>query len=226
MIENLLNNFLPHCLSVGFFLHPERFRQAALLPLPFGDPGRPSPALLCAVYLWGAHLSSSDSLAAFESTFIDQTLYQLGSGISAALDAGCTVIETIQAQLLLAAYFFRKCRFMEAEFHVNGALSISLTCDLHKVCSSRITTPSVLGIVSSREIRLSVPKDAVEEGERINAFWAIFCLQRQLMISLNKPSNTFGILESPGTDIDTPWPLDMVGYEFVSAKMPINGFPF
>ncbi|KAJ7787787.1 hypothetical protein B0H14DRAFT_2951725, partial [Mycena olivaceomarginata] len=49
------------------------------------------------------------------------------------------------------------------------------------------------------------PADALEEGERIRAFWTVACLQSTLNIS-------------SGTDIDTPWPLEM--YDYALGALP------
>jgi hypothetical protein len=66
------------------------------------------------------------------------------------------------------------------------------------------------------------PASAVEEGERIRAFWAVACLQSHLNISLDPPSASaaFCILESPGAEIDTPWPLEMEDYE--AGALPVG----
>ncbi|THU93922.1 hypothetical protein K435DRAFT_756926 [Dendrothele bispora CBS 962.96] len=199
-------------------------------PLPFGDPSRPCRALLNSVYLWGIHLSSNESLIAqCESIFLRRALRQVALDLSSALTSGTesspsdsnvnsrTILETIQAEVLLAYYFWRTNQFMEAEFHVNGAISLCLSIGLHKVRSSRFwQEPLVLGVVEgrAREIggfdstlsRQTSRVNPYEEVEKINGFWTVFCLSRLLSIDLGKASGCFGWLDYPANGIDTPWP--------------------
>ena len=68
--RNSVNTFLPHSSSLSFFLYVPRLMQA--IQLPTGDPRRAqlSPALLNAIYLWGAHLSTSNAVRNYEATFL------------------------------------------------------------------------------------------------------------------------------------------------------------
>ncbi|KAJ7750730.1 hypothetical protein DFH07DRAFT_1062079 [Mycena maculata] len=203
-------SFRTHLNSV-FFLHPTRFRDATLLPLPFGDERRPSPALLSAAYLWGVHLSRVQPFLAAEPVFLKRAQQHISTEISAHTPPS-HVLHTIQAQVLLATYLFRNKRFLEAEFHANGAATLVLGYQLHKIRSSRPMEPPLLGVPVLLEIYPAPPKDSVEEGERIRGFWAVTCLQSNLNIALNSTSGSC-VLESPGADIDTPWPLELADYE-------------
>ncbi|KAJ6573161.1 hypothetical protein DFH09DRAFT_396460, partial [Mycena vulgaris] len=212
MIQMLLQHFLPQAAQFGFFLHPSRFRDAALLPLPFGDERRPSPALLCVVYLWGVHLSQSQPLLSSEPIFLARAQQHVSTEISANTHPG-HFLHTIQAQVLLATYLFRNKHFLEAEFYANGAATLALGYQLHKIRSSRPGTPPLLGVPVLLEVYPAPPADAVEEGERIRGFWAVASLQSNLHIALNSASGAFCILASPGAEIDTPWPLEIADYE-------------
>ncbi|KAJ7260985.1 hypothetical protein C8J57DRAFT_1719788 [Mycena rebaudengoi] len=174
MIQMLLQYFLPHATQFGFFLHIERFRASTLLSLPFGDDRRPSPALLCVVYLWGVHLSQTQPLMSKHEP-----------------DA-------------LSAH---------AEFHANGAATLALGYQLHKIRTTRPRSPPLLGVPVLMELYPGPPRDPVEEGERIRGFWVVACLQSNLNIALHSTISTSCILASPGTDIDTPWPLEISDYE-------------
>ncbi|KAJ6522470.1 hypothetical protein B0H19DRAFT_656085 [Mycena capillaripes] len=215
-IQTLLQYFLPHATQFGFFLHPHRFRDAALLPLPFGDERRPSPALLYVVYLWGAHLSRSPSLLSSEHVFLKCAQQHISTEVSHPRH----LVHTIQAQVLLSTYLLRTKRFLEAEFYANGAATLALGYQLHKIRSARPSTPPLLGVPVLVEVYPSPPADAVEEGERIRAFWAVTSLQSNLNISHDSASASFCILESPGTGIDTPWPLEIADYE--AGALPHN----
>ncbi|KAJ7122217.1 hypothetical protein C8R44DRAFT_705188 [Mycena epipterygia] len=185
---------------------------ATLLPLPMGDDRRPSPALLCVVYLWGIHLSHSQPLLSSEPIFLKRAQQYISTEISARTHP-THFLHTIQAQVLLATYLFRNKRFLEAEFYVNGAATLTLGYQLHKIRSARPGTPPLLGVPVLLEVYPAPPADAVEEGERIRAFWAVACLQSNLNIALNSAKGTFCILESLGPEIDTPWPLEIADYE-------------
>ncbi|KAF8209217.1 hypothetical protein K438DRAFT_1930097 [Mycena galopus ATCC 62051] len=207
MIQMLLDHFLPHATQFGFFLHVDRFRVSALLPLDWADPRRPSPALLSVVYLFGVHLSQSQPLISSEPVFLKRAQQNI-SGEIAENSNPTHLLHTIQAQVLLSAYMFRNKRFLEAEFHVNGAATLALGYQLHKIRSVRPATPPLLGVPLLVEVYPSPPADEIEEGERIRAFWTVACLQSSLNIALNTASINFSILESSGPSIDTPWPCE------------------
>ncbi|KAJ7451256.1 hypothetical protein B0H11DRAFT_1877264 [Mycena galericulata] len=207
-----LRHFLPHATQFGFFLHPTRFLDAALLPLPFGDERRPSPALLCVAYLWGTHLSQSQPLLSSEPVFLKRAQQRIATEISAHTPPA-HVLHTLQAQVLLATYLFRNKCFLEAEFYTNGAATFALGYQLHKIRSARPETSPLLGVPIVMEIYPTPPMDAVEEGERIRGFWAVTCLQSNLTMALKSASASFCILESLGGEIDTPWPLEIADYE-------------
>lgn len=210
-----LDRFLPHATQFGFFLHIERFRESALLPLDWADPLRPSPALLSVVYLWGVHLSPSEPLLSSEPVFLKRAQQNISVEI-AENNNPLHLLHTIQAQVLLSTYMFRKKRFLEAEFHTNGAATLALGYQLHKIRSARPRpgTPPLLVEVCPP------PADAIEEGERIRAFWTVACLQSSLNIALSTASTSFSILESAGADIDTPWPLEIADY--AAGALPVG----
>ncbi|KAE9399609.1 hypothetical protein BT96DRAFT_858116, partial [Gymnopus androsaceus JB14] len=211
IITMLLNNFLPSAAQFGFFLHIERFKSAALLKAPFGDTSRPSAALLNTIYLWGAHLSPVDALRSNESVFLNRALQQVSVEIPSAIHSTAQIMHTIQAEVLLSTYFFRKNQLLEAEFHLNGAVSLSQSAGLHHIRSDRVFSSPVVSVLMETEIYLPPPQDVIEEGERINGFWAVFCLHRLLSITLGNSSNCFARLDNPCVEVDTPWPCE---YEF------------
>ncbi|KAJ6473381.1 hypothetical protein C8R47DRAFT_1324477 [Mycena vitilis] len=207
----LLQSFLPHATQFGFFLHPQRFIDAVLLNLPMDDKRRPAPALLHVVYLWGAHLSDPSALLnSSEVAFLKRAQKHISSEISH--EHPTHLLHTIQAQILLSTYLLRQKRFLEAEFYANGAATLALGFQLHKVRAARPCASPLIGVPVLAEI-YAAPADAIEEGERIRAFWAVACLQSHLNISHPSASVSFCIFESPGAQIDTPWPLEIGDYE-------------
>jgi hypothetical protein len=188
----------------------------ALLPAPLGDPSRPSPALMNAVYLWGIHLSQSSELLMYENLFLRRSLRQLSLEVSSAPDFN--FMHTIQAQVLLAVYSFRTNAFFEAEYHTNAAVSLAIGYDLHKIRSSRYLSSTLLGLREGTELYTHPAHDSTDEGERINGFWTVYCLQRKLSMALRSSSEkSFGSVSNPDQEIDTPWPLDIETYASVSV---------
>ncbi|KAJ7112046.1 hypothetical protein C8R43DRAFT_153646 [Mycena crocata] len=216
VIDTLLHTFLPHTAQFGFFLHPMRPRDAALLPLAFGDPRRPSTALLCTTYPWGAHLSHGQLRAEAESRFLECARQRLG--IDFSISAHTTpVLHIIQALILLATYLLRTARVLEAEVCANGAATLALGYGLHKMRSARA---NLVGTPPPPEVypALPPPADALEEGERIRAFWAVATLQSHITVVKSvlgsaSGATTFCVSEDGGAaEIDTPWPLALVDY--------------
>ncbi|KAJ7732478.1 hypothetical protein DFH07DRAFT_143603 [Mycena maculata] len=212
IIRILLDSFLPHSTQFGFFLHLDNFRNSALLPVPFGHILRPSRALLSTAYLWGANLSQSQPLLSSEGVFLRRAQQHIATEISDS-DNPAHLLHTIQAQVLLSTYMFRIKRFLEAEFHANGAATLVIGYQLHKIRSARPNLPPALDIPALNENHPGPPQSALEEGERIRAFWAVACLQNGLNISLPAASMNFSIFESCSADIDTPWPMEIADYE-------------
>ncbi|KAJ7051234.1 hypothetical protein C8F01DRAFT_1340831 [Mycena amicta] len=165
MLQVLLDHFIPHATQFGFFLHIENFKASAILPLPFGDPLRPSGALLSTVYLWGVHLSQLQHLLSSESIFLKRAQQQLSVEISEDRSPA-HALHTIQAQVLLSNYMLRNRRFLEAEFHANSAATLTIAYQLHRICSSRV----VPSFINRPGTDLGPPLSSVDEGERIQLF--------------------------------------------------------
>ncbi|KAF8181717.1 hypothetical protein K438DRAFT_1976008 [Mycena galopus ATCC 62051] len=192
-------------------MHPGRFRASALLQLPLGHSARPSPAVLCAAYLWGIHLSRSEPLVSYEVVFIRRAQQHISTELSPSAHS-IHRIPTIQAHVLLATYFLRNKQFLEAEFHTNGSATLALSYHLHKIRSSRPSSPPLIGASAFTEVYPDPPRNDVEEGERIRGFWAVVYNQNNLIMTL-RTENNLGILDLPNLTIDTPFPLDIEGYE-------------
>ncbi|KAF8176138.1 hypothetical protein K438DRAFT_1770675 [Mycena galopus ATCC 62051] len=209
------------CISVWLFHASGRFRASALLQLPLGHPARPSPAVLCAAYLWGIHLSRSEPLVSYEAVFIRRAQQHISTELSESAHP-IHRIHTIQAHVLLATYFLRNKHFLEAEFHTNGSATLALGYHLHKIRSSRPSSPPLIGASAFTEVFPDPPRDDVEEGERIRGFWAVVCNQNNLITTL-RTANNLGILDSPNLSIDTPFPLDIEEYELGMLPRDFRG---
>ncbi|KAJ7732762.1 hypothetical protein DFH07DRAFT_944975 [Mycena maculata] len=206
LIANLVDVFLDRFSGSGyFFMEPHRFRQSALLPLPFGHPDRPSPALLSAVYLWGSVLSpvppqdpyTAQSFLLCVLQNIPQDLNGFGSNPHLAL-------ETIQAEVLVSFYYLHTACAVQGRYHASNAASIALSADLHLIRSPQHTVPYPPYALSTPV--LLPPGNAADESARINAFWAVIILNNYWVGAAGSPSAV-----PYGITIDTPWPASAQG---------------
>ncbi|KAH9918952.1 uncharacterized protein B0H18DRAFT_1120056 [Fomitopsis serialis] len=203
VVQMLVGFFLPHANQVGFFLHHGRFREYVSIPAAEARQARLSPALLNAMYLWGVHFSGNASLFAHEPVFLQRAVQSVSAALVRA--PPYNIIYSIQAEVLLAHYFFAANRPLEGRYHTNAAVALSLSCRLNKLRSNS-NTPNPPGILN---VDLAPPTDALEEGERINAFWSVFILDKSWSVRAGSPSHFNG---SPGAQVDTPWPLQIEDY--------------
>ncbi|TCD63043.1 hypothetical protein EIP91_006056 [Steccherinum ochraceum] len=203
VIGLLIGIFVPHASQVGFFLNISRFLDAAYLPSSETRQSALSPALLDCVLLWGAHFSNNRSLKDHEATLLNRAVMSLASGSS--LQNG--TIQTIQAEILLANYFFCQSRMLEGTYHCSAAVALALSCRLNRIRSAEATVP--LNLPTQGILALSPPHDLVEEGERINAFWTAYILDRGWSVAQGSHANDVFL----GVQIDTPWPQEMGSYE-------------
>ncbi|KAJ7252370.1 hypothetical protein B0H12DRAFT_1117985 [Mycena haematopus] len=198
--EALLQTFRPHACEFGFFLNWSRFIQFAV------QSARPW-ALLNALYMWGAHLSSDRQR---ELHFKHKVLQSVAAELTPQ-----SFLHTIQTEVLLSHYFFRTGHFLEARAHTATAAALALGGGLHQIRSLNHPDIPVMEITeeNDQEIHLRPSADEIEEGERINGFWAVFMLQKNLAVALEPPSRVCGVFEAGGMQIDTPWPLEMSDYK-------------
>ncbi|KAF8175987.1 hypothetical protein K438DRAFT_2022784 [Mycena galopus ATCC 62051] len=119
------------------------------------------------------------------------------------------VEQTVQAQILLATYLLRNNSLHQAEFHCGGAATLAVRYQFHKIRTAR---PSLSNIPGLSPTSPPPPGDAVEEGERIRAFWAVIFLQTGLCLTFSDTCRSTCILGSFGSEIDCPWPLEIADY--------------
>jgi hypothetical protein len=77
--------------------------------------------------------------------------------------------------------------------------------------------PAFTSFIDQIDLTLQEPRDQIKEGERINAFWSVFVLDRCLSVVFGPPL-VISDMDAPGMHIDTPWPLEMETYERVRAN--------
>ncbi|KAF7321940.1 Zn(2)-C6 fungal-type domain-containing protein [Mycena kentingensis (nom. inval.)] len=200
LVEKWVDIFLLSSTEFGFFLNPSRFCQSTHL----GGSQRPLPALLTVVYLWGIRLSNQPMLLqSHESTFLARALTQTANGL--ASHHPDRVMHTLQAEILLTYYFFSSGRFLEGKYHAAAAVSLALSTGLNVVRSSNSScNPSSSAGMGA----LPTARDAVEEGERVHAWWAVVVLDYTWTVALEDTTH----LDLNGV-VDTPWPMEVRQYE-------------
>ncbi|KAJ6602889.1 hypothetical protein DFH09DRAFT_1471020 [Mycena vulgaris] len=199
VVDKLIDSFLPYSSEFGFFLNASRFRQAALMRYPIGHHARPAPAVLTVVYLWGLRLSKQPQLITQEPAYLARALKLTAEGLSSIHPQ--KIMHNLQAEILLAYYFFASGRFLEGKYHTAAAVSLGLSSHIHMI-------RSVNALPSGP---LPPPRDTVEEGERIHACWMVMILDKTWAVALSE--NPHLDLQHPSCTVDTPWPLEMDDYE-------------
>ncbi|KAJ3920400.1 hypothetical protein F5877DRAFT_38145, partial [Lentinula edodes] len=189
-LNPIMDYFAPYAFQFGFFMHGPRLCQLMFSQSNFC---LLSPNLLNVIYLWGIHLSGDERLLAHEPLFLTRAVTFDLSGQQPR-----HVVHNIQAEILLVAYFLRLGNVNSAMHRLNSALSLCISYGLHRQASNR---PNI-----AISLHLPPPRDSIDQGERIDAFWTTFLFYKALdmknMISL--------IMDE---SIDTPFPLEMSAYE-------------
>ncbi|KAJ6590357.1 hypothetical protein B0H10DRAFT_2092208 [Mycena sp. CBHHK59/15] len=185
VLQALAHNFLHNVSQFGFFLDTQAFHDAVTSSVGQNLP----PVLMNMMYLWGVHLSKSEQITVYEPALLAHALCSTTGSLTSTHP--WTILHNLQAEVLLAYYFIRNVRFLEAQYHMSAAMSIALSSGLH-----RIHTQS--------------GQDTTEEGERISAFWNVLNLNNCWAGTDGSSSNvSYG---PSGLKIDTPWPLDTRDY--------------
>ncbi|KAL1407328.1 hypothetical protein Q8F55_006750 [Vanrija albida] len=166
----LLDCFLEHA-TLFFEMSIPRFRYR----MTFADRRRPNQALLNAMYLWATRISNSPQMVNMEKHFFEQSVKALDSSTS-SVDR---LIDSVRAAMLLAAYSHSSGRHHEGWCLAGLATRLVLSCGLHRIpsCVHRPEPPKN-PFLRNRFFLLPPPDDAVELGERIHAFWAVFAIDR------------------------------------------------
>ncbi|KIK67309.1 hypothetical protein GYMLUDRAFT_864514 [Collybiopsis luxurians FD-317 M1] len=187
--------------QLGFFMHGPRLVQAMFPSSKQSELHLPSPNLVNAIYLWGIHLSEDERFLEHESTFLERAVQFDLKG-----QQSHHVVHNIQAEILLANYFLRRGKPSSAMHRLHSAISLCISYGLHKQASPQ-----------SAALRLPPPRDSVEQGERIDAFWAALFFYKLLSVQAHTSSRVSVIVDEM---VDTPFSLEMSAYE--SGSVPAN----
>ncbi|KIY63394.1 hypothetical protein CYLTODRAFT_138144 [Cylindrobasidium torrendii FP15055 ss-10] len=198
----LVDRVLQYTSETSFFLNPKRFRAS------FVGHGKkaPIPALVSAVYLWGAHLSGDATLRARREEFLAQAVAKVATSLSSSHPN--RVLQTLQTELLLATYFYGAGRCVEGKYHLSTGASIAIAAGLKKVRSASVGSRPMTG--------LDKAEDAINEGEQIDAFWTTLALDQMWTVALAAPTNFICLADRTTVvdeTFDTPCPLETEQYE-------------
>jgi hypothetical protein len=199
-----LEIFLPHRHQCGLEIHVGRIRDSLTLP----PSQQRHPVFMNAIFLWSCYVSRPGPLSEHEPHYLSHAL----EGLNDAMQYADKVIDVIQGSCLLSMYFLSNGRVLEGSYHANSAASLSVQWGLHGGISN---APSVGFSDPVSSCKLDPPRDAIEAGERILAFWQVFNLDRCWSVVLHKPA-VIPDTQSGFTSINAPWPLSMEEYESVS----------
>ncbi|TFY77368.1 hypothetical protein EWM64_g6643 [Hericium alpestre] len=213
----LMDAFFEHSSQQGWFLDITRFRHA--LSLPEGNVCRPISALVNTVYLVGAanmHQITGKEPPIDESVYLSDALSDIGHALEDAPSQ--KIVQVIQTRVLLSLYHYGIGKFIEGRHHSDAGASLVLSSGFHKIRSTN-TQQNASSFVDIIALTLPAPQDQVEEGERINALWTVFTICRCWGVAFGAPI-LISDNDAFGTQIDTPWPLDMETYERVTLVFP------
>ncbi|KAJ3936117.1 MAG: hypothetical protein NXY57DRAFT_293077 [Lentinula lateritia] len=198
----LLDKFFEHAASFGFFLSADNFRASTLLPHPMGDPRRPLDSLLATVYLFGCLFSDNPAWQARSPEYLAQALQSTGlPGLAG--NHPQKVLHTIQAEVLLANYFFSAGRLLEGRYHVSTAMSLCVGSGLNKIRS-----PDLMMTIDNHNDLFPKANGPVEVGERIMAWWVTLSLDQGWAAAFEINSYNDLII----AETETPWPLRVEDY--------------
>ena len=186
----------------GFFLDPDRFARYFYAPEPFGHHSRPSRALLSAVYLTSVALSGNATLTTHEPVFLSRALHYASQAPSCTHPSSAK--HALQAELLIASYFFQRGHTLEGKSHIDTAMLISTVHRGHKI----------------RKISDQGGVEVIEQWERVKGFWLAYFFDKVWSIAGGLPSTSPDGL-SEETRIDTPWPLDPQQFKNVGIHLDI-----
>ncbi|KAE9399382.1 hypothetical protein BT96DRAFT_994003 [Gymnopus androsaceus JB14] len=198
----LLHNFIHRSCSLGFFLDKERFKKS----LGKAEGEKPTFALLNTSYLWGMYLSPSENSPGQEGILVSRALTSSAHALSETHPQ--KVLQCIQSEVLLANYFYHAGRILEGNYHATSAASLVLSSGMHRI---RTSSPDASGFLATFNVnRLAEPRDTIEEGERINAFWVVLTLDAFWNTVHGVPCSI--PYTTPMVRVDTPWPRMMEEY--------------
>lgn len=204
-----LEIFLPHRHQCGLELHVGRLRESLTYPMA----EQHHPVLMNAIYLWACYLSRPGQLSEHESLYLARAVRALNE----AVEYPTKVIDLIQGSCLIPVYYLSNGQLFQGNYYASTAASLAVHCGLHQLQADELVPRPTSGADWSAPFKLDTPKDVVDQGERILAFWQVFNLDRCWSVALHRPAVLSDNSHS-WTRISTPWPQRMEDYEAVRLR--------
>ncbi|CED83507.1 Transcription factor domain, fungi [Phaffia rhodozyma] len=211
----LLGAFFKQMKTSGVMIHVERFWSKLKDPV---KNERPHPAFLFAMYISASQLYPDESVQASQSLFYHTARKHLEDGID---DQDERMIDLIRAATVLGTVAYSKARFRSA--WVLGGIAMRL-CALARLqsisfpfCPSSFQNHSLgppnpfRAMLARVKRQVRPPKDGIECGEYIWAFWQAWGLERCHSTAAGwTPSMHW-------SEIETPFPLPLEQYEHIEV---------
>jgi hypothetical protein len=122
------------------------------------------------------------------------------------------LLQTIQAEVLIALFLLRIGRLLEAKVHTSSAVGMILAAGLHRMGSNAVS--AFLKVNGTGGQGLAAPRDGVEACERRNGCWSVYFLQATVELVADTAVLTQGPYSFKDWQIDTPWPDDVPSVSF------------
>ncbi|KAI6141897.1 hypothetical protein BKA82DRAFT_1002991 [Pisolithus tinctorius] len=194
-LQYLIDTLAPYALDLGIFLSLPRLRA---------QPGSISPALRSALILCSFHLTrpSGPEQAVSAEALVSRLLHTLVDALVAANPrlGPQFYMQTLQAEVLLAYHLLRMGRVSTAQSHANAAMSLAICLGLH-LSSGDAPPAGLFDFLAASLPRLPRPGDAIEEQERVDAWWTIHSLVKSAETIHAGPP-----VVSSTVNITAPWP--------------------
>ena len=159
-----MTRFLVGAEQVGFVLEKRTFLDAVRSHAPVL-----CPALVNAVCVWGARLSRDKTVAVHEPAFLSRAVQGVAESLAHASE--CPITHVVQAEVLLAAYFYAMGRTVEGRYHTSAATALS------QVLQANLTTRPPNNTAPRRRPSggIYIPTD---DEESLHVICAVFILDK------------------------------------------------
>lgn len=186
---------------------------------PTGDPTRPHSGLIDVITLWALRLAQIPDFIVHEPAYIAKALESLPLAVGS--DSPTHQLQLVQAEVLLALYFFCDGRLLEGRYHASAAMSSAMSYHLHKIGAPPASPTTAMAglLLVGNTAGMTAPQDAMELGERINVFWSAYLLDRCWSVALGSPPSLLDE-RPPSLTISSPLPRLMEEYATVINKIP------
>jgi hypothetical protein len=139
-------------------------------------------------------------LTAHEPIFLSRALHYTSQAPSGTHPSNAK--HGLQAEILVANYFFLRGYIPEGKSHVNAAMMISMLHRAHKIHK-----------ISNLE-----GVEVIEQWERVKGFWSAYLLDKFWSIAGGLPSSSPDGTTAE-TRIDAPWPLELRQFKNVGRRL-------